>query len=731
MAGEDSRYGFQSTPPYTSPRLVNVWNRDRIEDRLRGGSRPGLRKVFTDSVTAPVHLLANVRSVESDVNIPAEDRFDSSPLGGHWTNATWMGGNDTIRVRDGYAYVDLVGSGRNAALLLADLGINAATQYTVEMDVLMALHALGGFEQQAVPLGYSNIFVRINGTNALTDSIQVRVTATGSIEIFEWDNGTSATLATGQSSRNFNAPAERLKVSVSGSTITVTWMGQTISGTVTAATGERIAWGLQGDGIASPYEYYRLRVDNFKVDYRPDDAGTNRSMVVVAGGSNAGASSTLDIKYEDTAGSLTRPASVTATATDVDNPKSRHLQAAELLGDLFIVGEDSTTMWVLKPATTGKFSIISDDATLAWTPDPSQSGGGYPSDTTSVCAWRTRIVTAGKRTDPHNWYMSKIGVPQNWEASSLSIGGAVYGGTTGIDTGKMGEPITALIPHSDDYLILGCLSSIYVMRGDPTDRGIIDRVSDTIGIVSPQAWARGPGGETVILSQDGIYVMAAGSAPYPQSLSRERLPRELRDVSVGSHRVLMAYDARNRGVFIGLTRMLGTGGDGIYFWLDWETRGFSRLKFNSAHEPTALVYRAADAAHDQRLLLGCRDGFVRAFYDESGADDDIPITQEAWLGPIMLGAGSYRDGILREFVARLGDGSVNITADVYVGDTIEAAYRSTRPKYTCTLKQGLNITHYPNVRGHAAFIKLSTTSAPWALETMTIVREPLGKLRQP
>lgn len=46
VGGLSERYGYQDQPPYTSPRLENVRAADTLENRERGGSRPGLRRQF-------------------------------------------------------------------------------------------------------------------------------------------------------------------------------------------------------------------------------------------------------------------------------------------------------------------------------------------------------------------------------------------------------------------------------------------------------------------------------------------------------------------------------------------------------------------------------------------------------------------------------------------------------------------------------------------------------------
>jgi len=68
FGGLNRRYGYQSQPPYTTPDCLNVRPFDSIEDRQRGGMRPGLKKTFAQQIGSgnPIRMLANVTST-SDV----------------------------------------------------------------------------------------------------------------------------------------------------------------------------------------------------------------------------------------------------------------------------------------------------------------------------------------------------------------------------------------------------------------------------------------------------------------------------------------------------------------------------------------------------------------------------------------------------------------------------------------------------------------------------------------
>jgi hypothetical protein len=697
---------------------------------MRGGSRPGLVKIFPSGVSAPCHLLSNVRLVE-DTGLTFIDDFflprtsgPFEPLGDHWSQASWRPGAPEVITRTNQAFAYTLSQRprelTNRGAVYDDVGIDTTEEYTITLRV--GENRLFSNTNVRSPIfGEYSVFVRMDDANpnVLVSGVEVRFfAALGDGRVSIASNGTTTTTSALFDVGDF----ARMDVVVGTlDTVTVRVDGVEVlsSISVDSHAGSRFGFGIAGT-LSSDIPNETLRVvesisARFVGDIGP--AAPNRNVVVAAGGTNA-ASSELDIKYEDIPGTLVAVGTVGVGGADITNANARQLQAAELLGKMYIVGEDGNTeVWRFDP--TGSGTII--DLTTATT-----STEQPPNDCLAVAAWRNRICVVS-RDDQQNVYMSRVSDPADWDRAALPVGSGVALNTTGVDSGKLGEPVNAMIPHSDDYMLIGCLNSLWVLRGDPTLGGQLDRLSSSIGIAAPQAWARGPNGETIFLSNDGIYSIPAGVLAYPESVSREKLPEELRDVDVNNNRILMAYDVRNRGVFIGITPMLAGGG--TYFWFDWEFKGFWPMRFNKSHEPTALAFRTADSPFDQHLMFGCRDGEIRVFDNNAHDDDGTDFASELLIGPIALGGGGYFDGMLLEIVGQTGVGSGDVTCEVKVGNSVESAFNAT-PRSAFTFRAGKNLTHRPRLRGNACFLRLSSSGgSAWAMENLTVVRERLGKQR--
>ena len=157
------------------------------------------------------------------------------------------------------------------------------------------------------------------------------------------------------------------------------------------------------------------------------------------------------------------------------------------------------------------------------------NGGIIPSGCPLIALYRDRVVLAGAVHSPHVWYMSRQGDALDFDFSTdASDNRRAVGGTTE-DAGELGEPMTALIAR-DDYLIFGAENSLWVLRGDPAQGGVIDNLSRTVGIATAGAYCWGPVGEILFLSRDGLFIIQAGAVSGPVSLSRDILPRDLRNI---------------------------------------------------------------------------------------------------------------------------------------------------------------------------------------------------------
>jgi len=749
LLGVDRRLAFQHQKPFSCADAMNIWPRDAIAGRMRTGSRPGLVKIFPNSVTGPCHLIANVRVVENTGLVTYLDDFNGN-LSGAWEQATWL--PDSVSTGPGYVGVGTrkldpsSPLGPNAGLVLKELDIESGSQYDVSIQILHDI-PLSNVSQDAPMSGKYSIYARMDNSNPNVTVAGVELQWNVQLPYSDkrtnlrlYDNGDlvgSTIPIDNHESLNPKTLGLRIDDTANTATILVDGVVKRVS-SIGAAVGRRVGFGITGDGDLTGGYHFR-RIDWLRLDYEGEAPTGNRNVVVALGGTNA-ASSEVDIRYEDTPNVLVAPSVVGEGAQPaITNTNARQLHAVELLGRLYIVGEDSnetgtqndtdnTTkeegapIWQFNPTAAGSLVTLNTSTDSAFP----YVDGLVPGDCSVIAAWRQRLCVIA-RADPQNIYMSQSGVPGNWEYRTIPPGSPYRLNLTGTDTSKLGSPINCLIGHSDDYLLMGSFNSLSVFRGDPTLGGQIDSLSSNIGIVAPQAWARGPNGETAFLTTDGLYAIPAGVLAYPESVSRERLPNELRDIDVNNYRILMAYDIRNRGVFIGLTPNLGGGGK--YLWFDWENRGFWPMEFDKDHEPTSLVYRNADSPLDQRLLFGCRDGNIRAFDDSAFNDDGVPVNTNLLMGPIALGGGGYNDGMLLEVVGQTGVGSVDVTCDLKIGNSVEAA-RNATARTAYTFKAGKNLTHRPRLRGNSVFLRLSTTGQlPWAFENLTIAREKLGKQR--
>ncbi len=264
--------------------------------------------------------------------------------------------------------------------------------------------------------------------------------------------------------------------------------------------------------------------------------------------------------------------------------------------------------------------------------------GSVPVNCPLICLYRDRIVLAGAPTEPHLWYMSRQGDPYDWnytedlESNETDYGIAVAGSNA--DAGVIGQPIRALVPHSDDYLVFGYDSQLWIMRGDPASGGQLDCISRTVGIIGKMAWCYGPQGEIYFLSYNGLHRLAAGGSFLPQMVSYPRIPVELTRYTYADN-VQLAYDRDNVGIHIFVE------GEETGWFFSVENESFWPVRFASGADVTALC------EYGNRVLFGCADGYVRVHDDRSVLDDSSPFTSYVVMGPVRLGRDDYGRGVLQ------------------------------------------------------------------------------------
>jgi hypothetical protein len=365
--------------------------------------------------------------------------------------------------------------------------------------------------------------------------------------------------------------------------------------------------------------------------------------------------------------------------------------------------------------------------------DITASAGTVPTSCPCIAWFRGRLVLAGSYADPHQWYMSKVGDPTDWDYAATGEDDAVSGGTA--EAYKLGEAITATIATSDNCLVFGCPTSLWILRGDPRAGGKIAQVSDTIGVVAYGAWCQTPENLIVFLSHDGLYAVGARcSDNVPESLSRERIPEELLNVDRTTKLVSLAYDTFSRGIHISITPTDGSTGSHWYF--DWANRGFWEMTFPANLQPTVMHARRDFPASDSVVLMGGRDGYVRWFRRSQTADvnadnSTTAIATALDYGPLSQGRGFIDMGV-DELTGILGASSGNVTWTLRGGPDAQTAYNESGANYrrTGTWVAGANHWSHPRLAHSDIFLRLSSASAVWSVEGIKLVTSARGMRRR-
>lgn len=265
-------------------------------------------------------------------------------------------------------------------------------------------------------------------------------------------------------------------------------------------------------------------------------------------------------------------------------------------------------------------------------------GGLTPTNCFLCCNWRGRFVLAGDSNNPQNFYMARTGNPFDWDFSQTDPAAAVAGNLS--ESGQIGEPIVALIPYTDDYMLIACTNSLWMLQGDPADGGSIVRVSDQMGLVSPNSWCIDPAGTLYFIARGGLYSVRPIWEFYqpPQLLSGETYDQYFQQIINGSYYISMQWDvdAKYMHIFASPTDDATVGTHLIF---DQRNGGLWPQQYPLNMGPTATVRYAANNVNggQRAILLGGWDGYIRQWTATNLTDDGGTISAYAVLGPVKPG----------------------------------------------------------------------------------------------
>lgn len=765
LAGLDRRGPYRQQAPYTSPDMLNVRQDATLEGRERGGSRPGLVVSHREDLGTNVRMLHPMTLALGDSFTTFSDGFSGSSLAAAWTQASWATDVPSIFPGD-LAAVDT--STAEGEVVLDALTIDTSSNYEVE-----ALIAPWKGEWH----GSYRMYLRLDNTTPAyaTDGVQIEIIQTGATGAYTASlksyTGGVETVTDTDSGTIAGPNPGWLTATVAGNVVTVWWQGtQILTGTVDAHTGTRVGLGMAcstTDGVCL--------CNVFRVQYY--STGTVESLR-----SQLIASCDGDLYKEGPYGRMTVITSDLTVRDDVPVKAAQYGQKLYLAdyGDLRDTGTDGTlTSGVLDDTggqdwstlgidtdsdicvlssvgggtTAGAYTISSVHATNGVTlgTDPGDGTATYriergpkiydpltdtislwtatsgkgqvPTGCPLICRFSNRLFLAGAAIAPQIWYCSRDGDVLDWDFSQTDVGSAIAG--TSADVGVPGDPLTAMFAFSDDYLIFGCMDSIWRYNGDPGYGGKLDNLSQTVGIIDEDAWTRGPNGELVFLSLGGLFTLDPGGNSYPVDLSEKSLPVEFKNIDPEQSTILLEYDVADRGVHIYITENVSNAR--IHWWFDWDSKNFWPMTVAANYEPTATCSYQASAVEESGVLLGCRDGKLRRFSWLAGNDCGTAFTNYVIIGPIPLAPDDYVGTVLA-IDAVLAAESSDVTWSTHPSETFQGSVSATAAD-TGTWEAGLNAREMPEAsRGQAMTMKLTgTANGRWAFESATIVVMASGR----
>jgi len=342
----------------------------------------------------------------------------------------------------------------------------------------------------------------------------------------------------------------------------------------------------------------------------------------------------------------------------------------------------------------------------------SNAGGGTaPTNCGLVAHHQDRLVLAGDTAASQTVYFSATGDPTDWDYADTTLGTAIPVSFT------LPEQPTALISHTRDCFLFGCLDSIHRFLGNPAT-GELDRVSHYVGPLNQASWAHDAAGNLWYLSRDGLMRMPAGCGDFSTSVSREALPSDLVALNPGTAGTYtsIAYDPRFRclWVFVDLTSSAND-----VFWsfnLQSPHGGWRRHTFTNGPWRVGATLNPASSSTKSALLAINASGSVYQF-DTASTES---FTSKCIYDPLHLGTAGM-EGILHAVQASIVTNSDDVSWAVAVGQTaMEAADNAIAGTYAFTgadWSDGLSTWQFPRRRAaYACLVLFGSGTDRWSVE---------------
>jgi hypothetical protein len=364
----------------------------------------------------------------------------------------------------------------------------------------------------------------------------------------------------------------------------------------------------------------------------------------------------------------------------------------------------------------------------------SVTSGEVPKRCKLVASWRARLVLARSSDNPHNWFMSAIGEPTNWDLFPRVVNsGQAIAGTIS-KAGLVPDVVNTLVPYSDDLLIIGGDHSIYRMTGDPMAGGQIDLITDVTGMAFGQSWDKDPQGVLYFVSPRGqLYMMAPGKAGM-RELSNGRFEQRLANIDLTNNYIRVVWNDLERQLHI-FVMPYGAGGTHLaHFRYERDSDAFWQDEFGTTAvtdvQPTAALVVDADAPGDRALLIGGEDGRVRKWSkdvrnDQRTTSTSHPIDSQVVLGPYGAPDAEVR---LTKIQAVMASDQQRANIQIYASDSPDTMGNMV---WSGTLMPGRNPNIFARAKGSFFWIRIRNawSDERWSFESMQLTVAKTGRKR--
>lgn len=234
------------------------------------------------------------------------------------------------------------------------------------------------------------------------------------------------------------------------------------------------------------------------------------------------------------------------------------------------------------------------------------TAGTAPVGTTLAVAWRGRLILSGTDTDPQNVFASRVGNATDWDYGQTDASAAWSGNAA--PSGRVGEPVVALAPISEDLMLIFSDNTIYAVSGDPADGGAINLVTDKVGIVGPNAWTRDATGMLYFVGANGLYKANADGTGATE-ISRDVFRQFFRGTNRSTRHTTLVYDPERYGIWIFVTPETQGSAETSLFY-DIRAEGYWPIRPTNSVEsgPLSAIYWDGFDDNSRYPLLGGYSG---------------------------------------------------------------------------------------------------------------------------